>query len=132
MRRIYYEMRGDEFECVGASNDNAGSEIEFSFKDSLIGAIALAGSIKKIDGKSCVFKADDICDGVFSPVLYKDGKPIHLEAFVIEDGKIRLMPKSDAYIRKLSARVELLFRELTDIKSSLSAISAKVNGKTIF
>ena len=132
MRKLYYEIRGGEYECVRAENTADGYDIEFNFAESVLGALELQGSIKEIDGRRCVFSREELEDGIFSPVLYVKKGVFHLEPFEILGGKLRQLPKNDSYVRKLSERLEKLQREVGSMKTILAELCEKINAKTIF
>jgi hypothetical protein len=128
---IYYKRRRGNIECESISR-GGDNKIELRFEDNITGTVKLGKLLKKIDGKSCIFDTGAMEDGIYRPEIRIADKIIEPEAFEISGGEARLIPKTDAYVRELSGKVELLFRELSKLDEKLRVHDEKINGNPIF
>jgi len=129
---IRYARRRGRLECVSLSAKAVDGDTEFRFEESISGALEVFNVTKKIDGKSCVFNTGTLEDGFYYPKIYLEASIIELEGFEISNGKIKLIPKNDEYVRLLSAEIEALRRECAKMKDELLAHDKKINGNPIF
>ena len=131
MSAIYYVRNGSRLECEKLKNSQSGT-LELYFEYELCGSVALGASVKKIDGKSCIFNTGGIADGIDAPKIYLERSVIEAEAFEIKNGAPRLIPKDDGYVRQLAREWELMRREISKIKETLALFDEKINGNPIF
>ena len=132
MAVIKYAKRRGRLECQSIAAKSGEHFLELSFEERLEGAVKLFNSIKKIDGKSCIFDTGALEDGFYYPLLYLKASIVELEGFEVKCGKINLIPKNDAYVRLISGEIEELRRELSGLKETLKIHDEKINGHPIF
>ena len=132
MKIINYKRRRGHIECESISGGAADGKIELRFEDSIKGTLKLGKLLKEIDGKSVIFDTGSMKDGVYRPEIRISDKIIEPEAFMLTDGEPTLIPKSDAYLRELSGKIESLFRELERVKETIRNHEEKINGNPIF
>lgn len=131
MSVIYYQRRRGALECERIS-ETKGEELKIRFGENFKGAVKLGSLLKKIDGNCCIFDTGCLKDGIYKPEIHLSGVVIEAEEFEISNGKIKLVPIKDAFIRELSRELEAQRREIAAIKEKLRAYDEKINGNPIF
>ncbi len=132
MNVIYYKRRFGKFECERIKISQPTSETEIRFDVEIEGSVLLGKTLKKIEGKSCIFDTGRLEDGFYRPSIHLKASVIEPEGFEISGGIPKLVPKDDAYIRELSRRIDALFSECSEIKEKLSEHEGKINGNPLF
>lgn len=131
MSVIYYERRRGALECAKISVDGS-KTLELRFEEKINGSVRLGKTLKKIDGKLCIFDTGTLEDGIYAPLIHLERGTIEPEAFELCGGVPKLIPRDDAYVRELSRESEIMRREIAKIKETLRRFDEKINGNPIF
>jgi len=132
MNIIRYVRRAGRLECESITEKPNATLTELRFPEKLKGSLKLFDTVKILDGKSCIFDTSRLEDGLYFPVIYLENAIIEPEGFEILKARLKLIPKTDAYIRTLAAEIEALRCEIKKIKDELSRHDEKINGHPIF